>query len=68
MEIPEKLTSPFVDDFSTQIILKGVHKYAIMGRRPYRVEVTYTRGKPYHYLVKDVKFKEQRTKVKVYLG
>jgi Fic family protein len=57
-----------VDDFSTQIILKGVHKYTNMGRRPYRVEVTYTRGKPYHYLVKDVKFKEKRTKVKVYLG
>jgi fido (protein-threonine AMPylation protein) len=39
-----------------------------MGRRPYRVEVIYTRGKPYHYLVKDVKYKDKRTKVKVYLS
>jgi len=39
-----------------------------MGRRPYRVEVTYNRGKPYHYLVKDVRLGEKRTKVKVSLG
>jgi hypothetical protein len=39
-----------------------------MGRRPYRVEVIYTRGKPYYYLVKDVKYRDKRTKVKVYLS
>ena len=39
-----------------------------MGKKPYRVELYYSKGRPYYHLVKDVRVKEQRTKVRVYLG
>jgi len=39
-----------------------------MGKKPYRVELYYSKGKPYYHLVKDVRVKDQRTKVRVYLG
>lgn len=39
-----------------------------MGRKPYRVEVNYSKDKPYYYLVKDVKVKGRRTKTRIYLG
>ena len=42
-----------------------------MGRRPYRVEMTYPKDrhrKPQYYLAKDVWFKNKKGKVKKYLG
>jgi len=39
-----------------------------MGRKPYRVELYYAKGRPIYNLVKDVKVRGKRTKVRVYLG
>lgn len=41
----------------------------MMGRRPYRVEVTYPKNrKPQYFLVKDVRVRGKKKKVKKYLG
>jgi len=41
----------------------------MMGRRPYRVEVTYLKNrKPQYFLVKDVRVRGKKRKVKKYLG
>lgn len=40
----------------------------LTSRKHYRVETNYFNGKPYHYLAKDVKYKNKRTKVRIYLG
>lgn len=40
-----------------------------MGKKPYRVEVTYpSKGKPQYFLVKDVKVRGNKRKVRKYLG
>lgn len=40
-----------------------------MGRKPYRVELTYPKGrKPEYFLVKDVKIKGKKRKIRKYLG
>lgn len=39
-----------------------------MGRKPYRFETTCTGNRTYHYIVKDVRLGERKTKVKVYVG
>jgi len=36
--------------------------------RKYRIEVNYARGKTRYYLVKDVKYKNRRTKSRIYVG
>jgi Fic family protein len=36
--------------------------------RKYRIETNYSHGKPRHYLVKDVKYKNRRTKSRIYVG
>ncbi|MGP8337432.1 MAG: hypothetical protein ACT6FC_04280 [Methanosarcinaceae archaeon] len=41
----------------------------MMGRRSYRVEVTYSKNrKPQYFLVKDVRVRGKKRKVKKYLG
>jgi fido (protein-threonine AMPylation protein) len=40
-----------------------------MGRKPYRVEVTYpSKGKPQYFLVKDIKVRGNKRKIRKYLG
>ena len=35
-----------------------------MGKKPYRVELNYSNGKPYYYLVKDIKVKGKGKSIK----
>jgi Fic family protein len=40
-----------------------------LGKKPYRVEVNYPKtGKPYYYLVKDIKVRGKKRKIRKYLG
>jgi Fic family protein len=39
-----------------------------MGKKPYRVEVNYPRGKESYYLVKDIKVRGKKRKIRKYLG
>lgn len=40
----------------------------LASKKRYRVETNYYNNKPTHYLVKDVKYKNRRTKTRIYLG
>ncbi len=37
-------------------------------QKKYRIETTYRNNKPISYIVKDVKYKNRRTKVRIYVG
>jgi fido (protein-threonine AMPylation protein) len=39
-----------------------------MGRKPYRVEINYSHGRPSYYLVKDVKVRGKKRKTRKYIG
>jgi Fic family protein len=39
-----------------------------MGRKPYRVEVNYPKGRESYYLVKDIKVRGKKRKIRKYLG